>query len=161
MTEPGGTVWLSVPQAARHLGISERAVRKRIAVHSLSAQRDGRGPWRVRVGTTGAAVPEPPEVGTTEPDGVPASGALATVGADWRAVLAAKDQVIAAQAATIGAQAQTIAALLATRVEAAGQERAQEGSGTPEPPTVAQHDDPGIWGRLRRWWRADGGPRVR
>jgi len=153
MTEPGGTAWLSVPQAARHLGISERAVRKRIAAHSLSAQRDGGGPWRVRVGTTGAAVPEPPKSGTTAPDAVPDPGALATVGDDWRAVLAAKDQVIAAQAATIGAQAQTIAALLATRAGAAGQERAQEGSGTPEPPTVAQHDAPGVWGRLRRWWR--------
>ena len=150
MTEPGGTAWLSVPQAARHLGISERAVRKRIAAHSLLAQRDGGGPWRVRVGTMGAAVPEPPKVGTTAPDAAPAHGAVATVGDDWRAVLAAKDQVIAAQAATISAQAQTIAALLATRVEAAGQERAQEGPGTPEPPTVAQHDPPGLWGRL---WR--------
>jgi hypothetical protein len=74
------------------------------------------------------------------------------VGDDWRTVLAAKDQVIAAQAATIGAQAQTIAALLATRVEAAGQERTQEGPGTPEPPPVAQHDAPGLWGRVRRWW---------
>jgi hypothetical protein len=153
MTEPGGTAWLSVPQAARHLGISERAVRKRIAVQALPAQRDGGGPWRVRVGTTGAAVPEPPKVGTTEPGAAPAPGALSTRVDDWRTVLAAKDQVISAQAATISAQSQTIAALLATRVEGASQERAQEGSGTPEPPTVAQHDDPGVWGRLRRWWR--------
>ncbi len=157
MTEPGGTVWLSVPQAARHLGISERAVRKRIAAHSLSAQRDGGGPWRVRVGTTGKAVPEPPKVGTTEPDAAPTPGALATVGDDSRAVLAAKDQVIAAQAATISAQAQTIAALLATRAGAAGQERTQERSGTPEPAPVARHDAPGAWGRVRRWWGRFGG----
>jgi hypothetical protein len=149
MTEPGGTAWLSVPQAARHLGISERAVRKRIAAQTLPAQRDGGGPWRVRVGTTGAAVPEPPKVGTT----APAPGAVATAGDDWRAVLAAKDQVIGAQAATISAQAQTIAALLATRVGAAGQERAQEGPGTPEPATVGQHDAPGLWGRVRRRWQ--------
>lgn len=150
MAEPGGTVWLSVPQAARHLGISERAVRKRIAAHSLSAQRDGGGPWRVRVGTTGAAVPAPPKVGTTEPDAAPAPGALATVGDDWRAVLAAKEQVIAAQAATIGAQAQTIAALLATRAGAAGKEHAPDSPGTPEPPPVAQHATGGFWGRVRR-----------
>jgi excisionase family DNA binding protein len=154
MTEPGGTAWLSVPQAARHLGISERAVRKRIAAQTLPAQRDGGGPWRVRVRTTGAAVPEPPEVGTTAPDAAPGgTGALVTAGDDWRAVLAAKDQVIAAQAATISAQAQTIAALLATRAEAAGQESVQEGSGTPEPSPVARHDAPGGWGRLRQWWR--------
>jgi len=153
VTEPGGTVWLSVPQAARHLGISERAVRKRIAAQTLPAQRDGSGPWRVRVGTTGEAVPEPSKSGTTETGAVPAPGALATVGDDWRAVLAAKDQVIAAQAATISAQAQTIAALLATRAGAAEQERAQEGPGTPEPAPVAQHTVLGAWGRLRRWWR--------
>jgi excisionase family DNA binding protein len=153
MTEPGGTAWLSVPQAARHLGISERAVRKRIAAHSLPAQRDGGGPWRVRVGTTGAAVPEPPKVGTTEPDAAPPPGALVTAGDDWRAVQAAKDQVIAAQAATISAQSQTIAALLATRAAATGQERASDSPGTPEPSTVARHDAPGMWGRLRRRWR--------
>ena len=153
MTEPGGTAWLSVPQAARHLGISERAVRKRIAVHSLSAQRDGGGPWRVRVGTTGAAVPEPPKVGTTAPDAAAAPGALVTAGDDWRAVLAAKDQVIAAQAATIGAQAQTIAALLATRADSDSQESASDSPGTQEASPVAQHDAPGMWGRLRRWWR--------
>ncbi len=153
MTEPGGTAWLSVPQAARHLGISERAVRKRIAAHSLPAQRDGGGPWRVRVGTTGAAVPEPPKVGITAPGAALAPGALSTRVDDWRAVLAAKDQVIAAQAATISAQSQTIAALLATRGEGAGQERASAGPGTPEPPTVARHDPPGLWRRLRRRWR--------
>jgi excisionase family DNA binding protein len=153
MAEPGGTVWLSVAEAARHLGLSERAVRKRIAVHALPAQRDGRGPWRVRVGTTGEAVPEPPEVGTTAPDAAPAPGALATVGDDWRALLAAKDQVIEAQAATISAQAQTIAALLATRADSDIQEGAPDSPGTPEPPTVAQHDLPGVWWRLRQWWR--------
>ncbi len=153
MAEPGGTVWLSVPQAARHLGISERAVRKRIAADSLPAQRDGGGPWRVRVGTTGAAVPEPPKTGTTAPDTAPAPGTLATVGDDWRAVLAAKDQVIAAQAATITAQAQTIAAYIATRATPEVQEGAAAGPGASEPATVAQHDAPGVWGRLWRRWR--------
>jgi len=93
----------------------------------------------------------------TEPDAVPALGALATVGDDWRAVLAAKDQVIAAQAATISAQAQTIAALLATRGAPDAQERAPDRPGTPEPSPVARHDAPGVWGRLRRWWQNNGG----
>ncbi len=154
MAEPGGTAWLSVPQAARHLGISERAVRKRIAAHTLPAERDGSGPWRVRVGTGEGAVPEPPEVGTTAPDAAPGgTGALVTAGDDWRAVLAAKDQVIAAQAATISAQAQTIAALLATRAETAGVEHVQEGPGTPEPSPLVQDVAPGVWGRVWRWWR--------
>jgi len=83
---------------------------------------------------------------------VGAEAALTTVGDEWRAVLAAKDQVIAAQAATIGAQAQTIAALLVARAGAAEQERAQDGSGTPEPPLRAQGAAPGVWGRLRQWW---------
>jgi hypothetical protein len=153
MTEPGGTAWLSVPQAARHLGLSERAVRKRIAVHALPAQRDGRGPWRVRIGTTGEAVPEPPKVGTTAPDTAPDPAALVTMGDDWRAILLAKDQVIEAQAATISAQAQTIAALLATRVDSDIQEHAPDRPGTPEPSPVARHDTPGSWRRVRRWWR--------
>jgi hypothetical protein len=152
MAGPGGTAWFSVPQAARHLGISERAVRKRIAAQTLPAQRDGGGPWRVRVGTTGEAVPEPPEVGTTEPATEPATGALMASGGDWRAVVAAKDQVIAAQAATISAQAQTIAALIATRVNPDAQEGAEDGPGSPETPTVAQEATPGVWGRLGRWW---------
>jgi hypothetical protein len=109
----------------------------------------------VRIGTDGAAVPEPPEVGTTAPATEAATGALATVGDDWRAILAAKDQVIAAQAATISAQAQTIAALLATRGASDAREHAQDGSGTPEATTMASNTKGGIWGRLRRrWWRA-------
>ncbi len=60
MAEPGGTAWLSVPEAARRLGISERAVRKRIAANALEAVREGGGPWRVRVGTADAA-----PIGTT------------------------------------------------------------------------------------------------
>ncbi len=148
MTEPGGTGWLSVPEAARHLGLSERAVRKRIAAHALPAQRDGRGPWRVRIGTTGEAVPEPPKSGTTAPDAATIPGAVATVGDDWRAILAAKDQ-------TISAHAQTIAALLATRGAPDAQEHAQDGSGTPEATTMTNNTKGGIWGRLRRrWWRA-------
>ncbi len=152
MAEPVGTVWLSVAEAARHLGLSERAVRKRIAVHALTAQRDGRGPWRVRVGTGEGAVPEPSEVGTTAPATEPATGALATVGDDWRAILGAKDQVIQAQAETIRSQAQTIQALLTMRADSDTQEGASDRPGTPESSPGAQHDAGGVWGRVRRWW---------
>ncbi len=78
---------------------------------------------------------------------------------EWLAPLVAQ---ITTQAERIG-QLEAERAELQRRVEAAeaalsrqhdevGQERAQEGSGTPEPPTVAQHDAPGLWGRLQRWW---------
>ncbi len=85
---------------------------------------------------------------------------LMAVRDEWLAPLVAQ---ITTQAARIG-QLEAERAELQRRVEAAeaavsrqhdgaGQERAQEGSGTPEPPTVAQHDAPGLWGRLRRRWR--------
>ncbi len=46
--ESGGTVRYSVPEAARLLGISERAVRKRIDVGTMRAEREGRN-WIVLV----------------------------------------------------------------------------------------------------------------
>ncbi len=52
----GGTGRYSVPQAARYLGISERAVRKRIEAGTLAAERDGRQ-WVVFLGAIPDAVP--------------------------------------------------------------------------------------------------------
>ena len=52
----GGTVRYSVPQAARYLGISERAVRKRIDAGTLAAERDGRQ-WVVFLVAVPDAVP--------------------------------------------------------------------------------------------------------
>ena len=63
MAEPGDTMWLSVPEAARHLGISECTVRKRIAANTLKAERESGGHWRVEVGIAGA-VPWPVSSGT-------------------------------------------------------------------------------------------------
>jgi hypothetical protein len=67
---PGGTtegeIRCSVPQAARLLGISERAVRKRIEAGTLAAERHPRG-WEVILppgvsgGTVGGTSPEPSE----------------------------------------------------------------------------------------------------
>jgi len=63
MAEPSGTRIYSVPEAARLLGISERAVRKRITTGALDAEREGNGPWQVRLGAEGA-VPAGTEGGT-------------------------------------------------------------------------------------------------
>jgi hypothetical protein len=84
---------------------------------------------------------------------------LMAVRDEWLAPLVAQ---ITTQAARIGhLEAERDA--LQRRVEAAeaalsrqhdevGQERVPDSPGTPEPPPVAQHDAPGLWGRLRRWW---------
>jgi excisionase family DNA binding protein len=58
----GGTIQLSVPAAARRLGISERAVRKRIEAGTLPAERDG-SKWVVTGPITDetAVPPEPIE----------------------------------------------------------------------------------------------------
>jgi hypothetical protein len=83
---------------------------------------------------------------------------------------AIRDEWLAPLVAQITTQAERIGHLeaerdaLQRRVEAAetavsrqhdgaGQERASDSPGTPEPPTVAQHDAPGVWGRLLRRWR--------
>lgn len=71
----GGTARYSVPQVARLLGISERAVRKRITMGSLRAERAPQG-WQILLeavpGTVlddaeavpGTAVPPEPTAGT-------------------------------------------------------------------------------------------------
>lgn len=60
----GGTGRYSVPQAARYLGISERAVRKRIQTGSLAAERDGRQ-WVVFLPAVPGAAPGGTEGGTS------------------------------------------------------------------------------------------------
>ena len=69
------TAWYSVPAAARHLGISERAVRKRVESGSIRAQRDGTR-WLVQVppGTsdgTATTADVDPESGTAVVGGTP------------------------------------------------------------------------------------------
>jgi hypothetical protein len=79
---------------------------------------------------------------------------------EWRAPLVAQ---ITSQAERIG-HLEAERDELHRRVEAAesavsrrrdkpGQERVLEGPGTPEPSSVAQHDAPGVWGRVQCWWR--------
>src|SRR6266851_4564724 len=60
----------SVPEAARVLGISERAVRKRITANTLPATRTAAG-WLVELAAVPRAVPEPLRGGTAEPAGGP------------------------------------------------------------------------------------------
>ncbi len=69
--EPGAApVRYSVPEAARALGISERAVRKRIDAGTLEAEKDGRS-WSVLLptltGTARPAVPAAPVTVVAEP----------------------------------------------------------------------------------------------
>jgi len=64
----GGTGRYSVPQAARYLGISERAVRKRIDAGTLAAKRDGRQ-WVVFLAAVPDAVPGGTGGGTGSADG--------------------------------------------------------------------------------------------
>ncbi len=60
---PPGTARHSVPEAARALGISERAVRKRITAGTLAAEKDGHA-WVVFLPAgTGAAPTAEPEPG--------------------------------------------------------------------------------------------------
>jgi excisionase family DNA binding protein len=96
---------------------------------------------------------------------------LVTVNPNARAQLEAiRDEWLAPLVAQITTQAERIGHLEAERDElqrrveaaevalsrqhdAAGQEHAPTGPGTSEPSLVARHDAPGMWGRVRRWWR--------
>ena len=138
---PGADGRYSVPQVARILGLSERAVRKRIEAGTLDGVRQGEGPWRVAlvlgaapVGGTGggtaggtgavsaASVAEPVEA---SPQVTPAAIERAVLRTsaqymgDLRTVLAEVGQVYAGQ---LAAQRETIAELR-RRAEAAETER--------------------------------------
>ncbi|MBA2598006.1 MAG: helix-turn-helix domain-containing protein [Chloroflexia bacterium] len=66
---PGGTARYSVPEVARVLGISERAVRKRITTGTLNAHKEGNA-WVVLLPSTTEAVPAAPAA----PGAVPERG---------------------------------------------------------------------------------------
>lgn len=66
---PAGTARYSVPEVARVLGISERAVRKRITVGTLDAHKEGNA-WVVLLPATTEAVPAV----LAAPGAVPESG---------------------------------------------------------------------------------------
>jgi len=66
---PAGTARYSVPEVARVLGISERAVRKRITAGTLDAHKEGNA-WVVLLSSTTGAVPAAPAA----PGAVPERG---------------------------------------------------------------------------------------
>src|SRR5215211_7032110 len=66
----GGTARYSVPRAARLLGISERAVRKRITTGALPAEKTAVG-WIVELGAIPAAVLTEPHAVAVPPQAVP------------------------------------------------------------------------------------------
>ncbi len=118
----GGTVRYSVPQAARYLGISERAVRKRIQTGSLAAERDGRQ-WIVFLPAVPDAVPGGTGSGTDAEPAEPIEAgyrvtpaeleqAIARTGERYVADIAALyDRVEASYREIIDAKDQTIAEL--------------------------------------------------
>ncbi|MBV9281770.1 MAG: helix-turn-helix domain-containing protein [Chloroflexi bacterium] len=73
----------SVPQAARILGISERAVRKRIDHGTLAAERDGLR-WLVLLPGSQGGTPQPPGASLPEraPAGEPAFGDMTAIDAE-------------------------------------------------------------------------------
>src|SRR5215213_11991027 len=68
-----GTVRYSVPEVARLLGISERAVRKRITTGTLDAHKEGSA-WVVLLPTTTGAVLAAPAAPEAVPSAAPGGG---------------------------------------------------------------------------------------
>jgi len=142
---------------------SGRAVRYRLAdVERLrTAAPDTSGQDSGHTGHTGQRTPDSGHERTrADMSGVAAMSA--------RAVDALREELVA-----LRAENTTLRQELTTKAEAAGmwqgrartlEERlrqlaspvapqaAQEGPGVQEAPAKAQHDAPGVWGRVRRWW---------
>jgi hypothetical protein len=68
-----GTTRYSVPEVARLLGISERAVRKRITAGTLDAHKEGNA-WVVLLSATTGAVPAAPAAPEAVPSAAPEGG---------------------------------------------------------------------------------------
>ena len=185
MAAPGGTGGgtqgdtgrYSVPEVARLLGISERAVRKRITAGTLPAERDGAGHWVVTLEAVPEAVPGAvpggPWGGTAAvPGPEPIEGryrvtpteieqAIERTGAKYVADLQVLfDQVGALYAArladkdqTIAAQAETIAELR-RRAEVAEQALATiAANGLTQDVTAAEPPPAATSAQVRRpWW---------
>ncbi len=179
------TATVTTEEAARWAGVSPRTIRRWIQRGVLPATVTPDG-YLIAAGDLGGAAagagqrsrPRGHAVTDADADAVTtaatATDALVTVNPTARAQLEAiRDEWLAPLVAQITAQAERIGQLEAERAElqrrveaaeaavsrwhdGAGQERAQDGPGTPEPPPVAQHDVPGLWGRVRRWWHGDG-----
>ena len=175
MAEPGGTTSHSVPEAARLLGISERAVRKRIVAGSLAAERAGSGPWRVRLGAARAvpvgtgggtgAVPIEAEYHNVNEVNAPPSVALVPLAAvadqlqglaDRLAELAERNEGLALEVGQLRERTATQQGTIAELRERLA--TAEAASAPPASPPVPAPPDtpnapvaaPGFWQRLRR-----------
>ncbi|HEX5504903.1 MAG TPA: hypothetical protein VFW96_19955 [Thermomicrobiales bacterium] len=171
-----GTAACSVPEAARRLGISERAVRKRIDRGSLHAERAGGGAWTVYLPLEGAVPPGGAAGGDGASPEVSAARYRAGPGASERAascmsaecaagmrtlfaeVGALYEAQLAAMGAALAAKDETIAALQA-RIAAAEREAetAQRNNRALAELELRRRLDPapapaslGFWTRLRR-----------
>ncbi len=133
----------SVPEAARVLGISERAVRKRIVAGSLDAERDGHQ-WIVFL----PAELDPEPGGPNGPDAVPGGTSAAELGGT-RAVPA---EALSDLVALVERQQQTIMELsgrcgwLQARLEDAQAQLALR-----SPDSDAERPPRRSWRRLWRW----------
>src|SRR5215213_4899753 len=86
-----GPARYSVPQVARVLGISERAVRKRITVGTLDAHKEGSA-WVVLLHATSGAVSAVPTAQGTAPEGGTAGQDVHEVIVQLRTLLAEERQ---------------------------------------------------------------------
>jgi hypothetical protein len=158
-----GTARYSVPEAARTLGLSERAVRKRITAGTLDAVKAGPA-WSVFLPIGTPAAQEAVRRGPEEPSAVPRATTGAALGgtdlqplADVIADLTRENRELAAAAALWQERART----LEGRVLAlsAGEDPAVAAQDAPGPTNPAKPaSDPSLspW---RRWWRAVMGAR--
>jgi len=175
--EPGP---VSVPAAAQALGISERAVRKRIHAGTLRAQPFGRSFKVWLPDDARPAGPEPGPASGPEPGPEPIEGRYTTTPAEVERAIEATatryvadfaglydrinaevgaryEQTIAAKDETIATQADALADLRRQLAEARSAPPAAPPPPSAAPTPSAHHDTPdaqrgagGLWARLRR-----------
>ncbi len=175
LPEPGP---VSVPAAAQALGISERAVRKRIHAGTLRAQPFGRSFMVWLSGNVPGPGPEPgpePIEAAYRVTPVEVEQAIERTGAKYIADMAslydristelgkvyegqlvAKDQTIATQAETIADLRRRADATEAERARLAAAQVTQDapaGPGAHEAIEAKDNTPAGLWARLRRAWR--------
>jgi len=161
----GGTDRHSVPEVARLLGISERAVRKRIDTGKMRAERDGRN-WVVilnkpPIGTDGgtSAVPVPEPMSTTIIDAdrqIQADVVLQRILAPFIEELGSVREELGATRNELhherGQREQAERERDELRARLAASNEALPASETTAPPVPSQRESEASWRvRLRRW----------
>jgi len=164
-SEPSaGTARSSVPEAARALGISERAVRKRITAGTLAAAKDGHA-WVVFLPAGTGAVPgaEPapgggpgaaPDRHQAAPEAVPDISPLVDLIDRQGAEIARLTEAATVWQLRARQAEERVLALEARVADADAGEDApgtrQDAPGAPDPPRPAPDAPLPRW---RRWWR--------